>query len=83
MSYRKAFFPLAFTGWHDVDLGFLLPILIADLEKRENTLRNLRDQADAIVGQRGSGADKTAELIEKQLHQSMGHLEILYSRKEE
>ena len=73
----QSFFPLAFTGWHDIDLGFLLPILIADLEKRENTLQNLRDQADEIVGQRGSGADKTAELIREAISSVEGHLEML------
>ena len=61
----------------DIDLGFLLPILIADLEKRENALQSLRDQADEIVGQRGSGADKTAELIREAISSVEGHLEIL------
>ena len=73
----QSFFPLAFTGWHDVDLGFLLPTLIADLEKRENSLQNLRDQADGIVGQRGSGADKTAELVREAMSSVEGHLETL------
>lgn len=73
----QSFFPLAFTGWHDVDLGFLLPRLIADLEKRENTLQNLRDQADGIVGQRGSGADKTAELVREAISAVEGHLDML------
>ena len=73
----QSFFPLAFTGWHDVDLGFLLPVLIADLEKRENALQNLRDKADGIVGQRGSGADKTAELVREAISSVEGHLEML------
>ncbi|MEO2001053.1 MAG: hypothetical protein ABGW75_05450, partial [Pirellulales bacterium] len=73
----QSFFPLAFTGWHDVDLGFLLPTLIADLEKRENSLQKLRDQADGIVGQRGSGADKTAELVREAISSVEGHLETL------
>ena len=73
----QSFFPLAFTGWHDVDLGFLLPVLIADLQKRENALQNLRDQADGIVGQRGSGADKTAELVREAISSVEGHLEML------
>ena len=59
----RTFYPLALTGWHDVDLGFLLPTLIADLEKRKNALISLRDQADEIVGRRRSGADKAAELV--------------------
>jgi len=61
----------------DVDLGFLLPILIADLEKRENALQNLRDQADGIVGQRGSAADKTAELVREAMSAVDGHLDML------
>ena len=73
----QSFFPLAFTGWHDVDLGFLLPVLIADLQKRENALQNLRDQADGIVGQRGSSADKTAELVREAISSVEGHLEML------
>ena len=73
----QSFFPLAFTGWHDVDLGFLLPLLIADLENRENVLQNLCDQADGIVGQRGSGADKTAELVREAISSVEGHLEML------
>ena len=73
----QSFFPLAFTGWHDVDLCFLLPVLIADLEKRENALQDLRDQADGIVGQRGSGADKTAELVREAISAVEGHLDML------
>jgi hypothetical protein len=77
LELPQSFFPLAFTGWHDVDLGFLLPRLIADLEKRENALQNLRDQADGIVGQRGSGADKTAELVREAISAVEGHLDML------
>ena len=78
LELPQSFFPLAFTGWHDVDLGFLLPVLIADLQKRENALQNLRDQADGIVGQRGSGAaDKTAELVREAISSVEGHLEML------
>ena len=77
LELPQSFFPLAFTGWHDVDLGFLLPRLIADLEKRENALQDLRDQADGIVGQRGSGADKTAELVREALSAVEGHLDML------
>ena len=73
----QSFFPLAFTGWHDVDLAFLLPTLIADLEKREKSLQILRDQADGIVGQRGSGADKTAELVREAISAVEGHLDML------
>ena len=77
LELPQSFFPLAFTGWHDVDLGFLLPRLIADLEKRENALQDLRDQADEIVGQRGSGADKTAELVREAISAVEGHLDML------
>ena len=77
LELPQSFFPLAFTGWHDVDLGFLLPRLIADLEKRENALQDLRDQADGIVGQRGSGADKTAELVREAISAVEGHLDML------
>ena len=73
----QSFFPLAFTGWHDVDLAFLLPTLIADLEKREKTLQILRDQADGIVGQRGSAAGKTAELVREAISAVEGHLDML------
>ena len=77
----RTFYPLAFTGWHDVDLGFLLPTLIADLEKRKNALISLRDQADEIVGRRRSGADKAAELVREVIASVEGHLELL--RQEE
>ena len=77
----KSFFPLSFTGWHDVDLGFLLPSLTVDLEKRRNTLQSLRDQSDAIVGQRGSHADKAAELIREAISSIDGHLEMLYRQE--
>ncbi len=77
----RTFYPLAFTGWHDVDLGFLLPTLIADLEKRKNALISLRDQADEIVGRRGSGGDKAAELVREVIVSVEGHLELL--RQEE
>ena len=77
----KSFFPLSFTGWHDVDLGFLLPSITVDLEKRRNTLQSLRDQSDAIVGQRGSNADKTAELIREAISSIDGHLEMLYRQE--
>ena len=77
----RTFYPLALTGWHDVDLGFLLPTLIADLEKRKNALISLRDQADEIVGRRGSGADKAAELVREVIASVEGHLELL--RQEE
>ena len=73
----QSFFPLAFTGWHDVDLAFLLPTLIADLEKREKTLQILRDQADEIVGQGGSAAGKTAELVREAISAVEGHLDML------
>ena len=77
----KSFFPLSFTGWHDVDLGFLLPSLTVDLEKRRSTLQSLRDQSDAIVGQRGSNADKTAELIREAISSIDEHLELLYQQE--
>ena len=77
----KSFFPLSFTGWHDVDLGFLLPSLTVDLEKRRSTLLSLRDQLDAIVGQRGGNADKTAELIREAISSVDGHLEMLYRQE--
>jgi hypothetical protein len=81
LELPQSFFPLAFTGWHDVDLGFLLPRLIADLEKRENALQDLRDQADGIVGQRGSGADKTAELVREAISAVEGHLDMLLQQE--
>ena len=77
INRAETFYPLAFTGWHDVDLGFLLPMLIADLEKRKNALISLRDQADEIVGRRGSGADKAAELVREVIASVEGHLELL------
>ncbi len=73
----QSFFPLAFTGWHDVDLAFLLPTLIADLEKREKSLQILRDHADGIVGQGGSAAGKTAELVREAISAVEGHLDML------
>ncbi|MGI9447814.1 MAG: hypothetical protein ACR2NI_09210 [Pirellulales bacterium] len=73
----QSFFPLAFTGWHDVDLAFLLPTLIADLEKREKSLQTLRDHADEIVGQGGSAAGKTAELVREAISAVEGHLDML------
>ena len=73
----QSFFPLAFTGWHDIDLAFLLPTLIADLEKREKSLQILRDQADGIVGQRGSAAGKTAELVREAISAVEGHLDMI------
>ena len=73
----QSFFPLAFTGWHDVDLAFLLPALIADLEKREKSLQILRDHADGIVGQGGSAAGKTAELVREAISAVEGHLDML------
>ena len=73
----QSFFPLAFTGWHDVDLAFLLPTLIADLEKREKSLQILRDNADGIVGQGGSAAGKTAELVREAISAVEGHLDML------
>ena len=77
----KSFFPLSFTGWHDVDLGFLLPSLTVDLEKRRSTLLSLRDQSDAIVGERGGNTDKTAELIREAISSVDGHLEMLYRQE--
>ena len=77
----KSLFPLSFTGWHDVDLGFLLPALIADLEKRRDTLQSLCEQSDAIVGQRGGNTDKTAELIREAISSVDGHLEMLYRQE--
>ena len=77
LELPQSFFPLAFTGWHDIDLAFLLPTLIADLEKREKSLQILRDQADGIVGQRGSAADKTAELVREALSAVEGHLDMI------
>ena len=77
----KSFFPLSFTGWHDVDLGFLLPSLIVDLEKRRSTLQSLRDQSDAIVGRRGNSADKSAELIREAISSVDGHIEMLYQQE--
>ena len=77
----KSFFPLSFTGWHDVDLGFLLPSLIVDLEKRRSTLQSMRDQSDAIVGRRGNSADKSAELIREAISSVDGHIEMLYQQE--
>lgn len=77
LELPQSFFPLAFTGWHDIDLAFLLPTIIADLEKREKSLQILRDQADGIVGQRGSAADKTAELVREAISAVEGHLDMI------
>ena len=73
----RTFYPLAFTGWHDVDLGFLLPKLITDLEKRKNALIDLRDRADEVVGRRVSGDDKAAELVREVIASVEGHLDTL------
>ncbi len=77
----RTFYPLAFTGWHDVDLGFLLPKLITDLEQRKNALIGLRDRADEVVGSKGSGDDRAAELVREVIASVEGHLEAL--RQEE
>ena len=72
---------LAFTGWHDVDLGFLLPKLITDLEQRKNALIGLRDRADEVVGRKGSGDDRAAELVREVIASVEGHLEVLRQEK--
>ena len=56
-------FPLAFTGWHDADLGFLLSRVIDDLVAQQAKIDSLVEEADAVAAHGGGGAGRTAELV--------------------
>ena len=56
-------FPLAFTGWHDADLGFLLSRVIDDLVAQQAKIDSLVEEADAVAVHGGGGASRTAELV--------------------
>ena len=70
-------YPLAYTGWHDVALGFLLRRVIADLADREKDLATLVEEADLLAGQGGAAAGRTAELIREIRGEVAGHLDLL------
>ena len=76
-------FSLSFTGWHDVDLGFLLPSITVDLEKRRNTLQSLRDQQTQSLVKEEAMLIRQPNLSEKQFHQLMGILKCSTDKKKE
>ena len=56
-------FPLAFTGWHDADLGFLVFRVIDDLTLQQTELASLLEQADVAAAHGSAGAERAAELV--------------------
>lgn len=70
-------YPLSFTGWHDVDLGFLLGRVIADLTWRQRELDGLVEEADLAAADGGFTAGRTAELVREVRSAIDGHLDLL------
>lgn len=68
----QSFFPLAFTGWHDVDLAFLLPTLIADLEKREKRSKSYEIRQTGLLVKEGVLLVRLLSLFERQFQQLRG-----------
>jgi len=56
-------FPLAYTGWHDADLGFLLDRVLKNLEQRLKECDSLIGDADLAVSRGGEMAGRVAEFI--------------------
>lgn len=56
-------FPLAYTGWHDADLGFLLTRVLKDLEQQRMESDRLLEDADLAVAHGGDMAGRVAECI--------------------
>jgi hypothetical protein len=46
VAMPRTAYPLAFTGWHDVDLGWLLPRVVESLRKQLGTLDALAATPD-------------------------------------
>jgi hypothetical protein len=56
-------FPLAYTGWHDVDLGFLLTHVIDNLVMQQVEFESLLGEADVAAAHGGGGTGRAAELV--------------------
>lgn len=66
---QKAAYPLSFTGLHDVDLGNLLPRVIAGLKRQDADL-------DALTGPAGTDA-AAADLVADAKRSTRQHLDAL------
>jgi len=75
-------FPLSYTGWHDVDLGFLLDRVIDDLGRRRADVTVLMERADAVAGDGGQASGRTAELAREIRAAIEGHLDLLRQQQQ-
>jgi hypothetical protein len=70
-------FPLSFTGWHDVDLGFLLGRVIVDLTNRQREIVGLMEEADLAASYGDFTAGRAAELVREVGAAIDGHADLL------
>ncbi len=77
LELPQSAFPLSFTGWHDVDLGFLLGRLTADLAERQREIARIVEEADLAASHDGVTAGRAAELIREVRAAIDGHLDLL------
>ena len=74
-------YPLSFTGWHDVDLGFLLGRVIVDLTSRQREIVGLMEQADLAASHGGITVGRAAELVREVRAAIDGHIDLLIQQQ--
>jgi len=77
LELPQSAFPLSFTGWHDVDLGFLLGRVIVDLTNRQREIVSLIEGADLAASHGGFTAGRAAELVREVRAAIDGHVDTL------
>lgn len=81
LELPQSAFPLSFTGWHDVDLGFLLGRVIADLTNRQREIIGLIEEADPAASHGGFTAGRAAELVREVRAAIDGHVDLLSQQR--
>lgn len=74
-------FPLSFTGWHDVDLGFLLSRVLVDLTDRQQEIVGLMEQADLAASHGDITVGRAAELVREVRAAIDGHIDLLIQQQ--
>ena len=65
VAVPKNAYPISFTGWHDVDLGHMLPRIVSGLERQQPELERLASSASdaAAAGLAGEALKSTRQHV--------------------